>query len=982
MTVKTKSFRWALVLSALGWSAVADAQGLIDGISTQRCGNGAEIHISGDDLARPRVLRGSAGYQCILEFDANLTGKKEFDLLHYGIVKSVAIAQHSTDSPRVWVVVKLTDKGEPTLIPSADGWILQVKSGVVLSADLRGTSKPAVQGFSMTSIKGSGGITPLPDAGQPFLAVTASTDVDAVLPSPAPISPAAAHPARVEHHAIDPGFHSATGSANGFVVADMIASAAPQPIAEPAFPPHHRKKKFAAVHHEMVASVVIPTPVSSGDDLISLDFAGADVTTIIRAIALQSHESIVVTPDVSGRITVSLDHVSVAQALDTVTAAAGVRYGKVGGTYFVAPADKFADLMVQLGGASSGAEIRVLPLESGRGGQISLAVEKAIPNNGGLTYVLVLPSENVKSTTAGSSGGGQGGNSGGGSPSAGGAASGGGQGGAGGSGGSGGSGGAGGSGGSAGAGKGVQAQQVAATDNPGQDNYIIMVGPANVLDNVEAMVRHMDEDLCKQMGVDYPQEWQIATAVYSCEENTAQNLIAAICETEHVSELKSQPLRTTYGRVEVFGTPAVDLADQKLFLRGPKQEVDRLLTLLQGLDDTNEANTQFSLYPVKYGDPLALREDLLVQVPGLKVTIPAASVSDPQIYQSEKELGSYVTDDASQRGTVTTGSSSGSSSSSSSSSTSSTTDIRSADQARLPANGKDSRPVPALPFDRMESDAVPMRLVLKGTQAQIDRAMEYLSLVDTPPKQVAIEMRVMELTKSDALNAGIDWSLASTDGAVKTLNINQAQSSPSNTATVSLSTGNLVGSVTASLDRITTKDNLIERPNLLVTDGRQTEVFVGDTENYVQSIVSSQNGPTVTTGTLQLGVQLSILPRIGADNTITMDLRPNITFLKALTTVNTGQGEVQLPDVSNRILQSTVTMKSGETIALGGLITSQDTANINGMPFLMNLPILGQLFRQTSKSRDKTELVIFITAREIDGPAQGSLTKLPMQLHQ
>jgi general secretion pathway protein D len=126
-------------------------------------------------------------------------------------------------------------------------------------------------------------------------------------------------------------------------------------------------------------------------------------------------------------------------------------------------------------------------------------------------------------------------------------------------------------------------------------------------------------------------------------------------------------------------------------------------------------------------------------------------------------------------------------------------------------------------------------------------------------------------------------------------------------------------------------------------------------------------------------VQLSILPRIGSDNTITMDLRPNVTFLKSMVTVNTGQGEVQLPTVSNRVFQSTLTMKSGETIAIGGLITSQDLANVTGFPLLMNLPVLGQLFRQTTKSRDTSELVIFITAREIDGPASGARTKLPIQ---
>lgn len=122
---------------------------------------------------------------------------------------------------------------------------------------------------------------------------------------------------------------------------------------------------------------------------------------MVRAISMQSRESIVLTPDVSGKVTVSLDHVSVKEALDTITAAAGLRYAKVGTTYFVAPAAKFDGLMMQLRGTDNSSEIRVVPLHSGRGGQISLAVERALPNNGSLTYTLALPSENIKSSSEG-----------------------------------------------------------------------------------------------------------------------------------------------------------------------------------------------------------------------------------------------------------------------------------------------------------------------------------------------------------------------------------------------------------------------------------------------------------------------------------------------------------------------------------------------------------------------------------------------------
>lgn len=700
-----------------------------------------------------------------------------------------------------------------------------------------------------------------------------------------------------------------------------------------------------------------------------MDFTNTEVSTVVRAVAMQTHESIVVTPDVSGKISITLDHVSIKEALDTITAAANCRYAKVGNTYFVAPADKFANLMQQLRGTDTDQEIRILPTYSGRGGQISLAVEKAIPNNGSLAYFIVLPSENVSMKSdgakggSGGSGGGQGGDSGG--QGGGGGAQGGGGGGA-----QGGGGGGGQSGGGGGGQKGTQSQQVRATDTPGQDPYMILVGPRETLDSVEALAKKMDQDLCKQMGVEYPETWEMASATYRCQANSAQALLASICETDRVTELKTQPLRTTYGRVELFGTPANVNVDQKLFMRGPKPEVDRLLALLEGLDDTGGDSAKVDVYDVKFADPRALKEDLLVQVPGLRVMIPAASVSSPQTFQSKQTLN-----ESQQQGVAATGSQTTGGANSAQAGAATTGGSTNS----LPGSGGDKSDQEGLglPFANMEANTVPMRLVLKGSQAQIRQAERYLSVVDTAPKQVAIELRVMELSKVDAVNAGINWNLF-TGGAVKFINLNNSQgTATNNSATVNLNKWGINGDVVGQLDKIATKNNLIARPNLLATDGRQSEVFIGDAIRYVESIISSQNGVSVTTGTVRVGVRMALLPRVGSDGNISMEIRPLVSFLKGFTQVPQIGG--QLPQTSERVAQSTLTMRSGETIAIGGLIQDQDTKDAQGLPLLMDLPILGNLFKRTTNNRNRTELVIFVTAREVDGAATASNYTLPLQ---
>ena len=121
-----------------------------------------------------------------------------------------------------------------------------------------------------------------------------------------------------------------------------------------------------------------------------------------------------------------------------------------------------------------------------------------------------------------------------------------------------------------------------------------------------------------------------------------------------------------------------------------------------------------------------------------------------------------------------------------------------------------------------------------------------------------------------------------------------------------------------------------------------------------------------------------MLPRCGDDGNITLDMQPTVSFLTGFDIVGPSGAQVKLPQTSERIAQSTMSIKSGETIAIGGLIQDQDRKTSTGIPILMNLPIIGKLFRSTNNQRDRTELVIFITAKEIEGPAMASTTKLVM----
>jgi type II secretory pathway component GspD/PulD (secretin) len=385
---------------------------------------------------------------------------------------------------------------------------------------------------------------------------------------------------------------------------------------------------------------------------------------------------------------------------------------------------------------------------------------------------------------------------------------------------------------------------------------------------------------------------------------------------------------------------------------GREANVKRAELLLEQLDSSGYGSDVIN-YDVKYSDPRALREALVANIPGLRASLAPASAGQPDVFVDGqiRQQGNDFTNTLNTAQGAAQGQGQGQQ------------QAQQQQQQGATQQTKTSDTDLESPFTMHERSSVPMRLLLRGTKEQIEQAMSLLSKLDVAPKQIALELRVMELTKEDTLKAGIDWNILG-GGAVKFVRLNNSQANPANAIGGNINGKKVSGDVTASLDAIANKTNLIARPNIFGQDGRQGEFFVGDVVRYVQSITNSQNGPTIVTGEVPVGVRLSFLPRVGADGNITLELRPRVSVLRGFTDV---PGGGQLPQTSSRFSNSTFTMASGETIAIGGLIQDQDTITSSGLPILKDIPILGQLFRKSTTTRTRTEIVFFLTAKSIDG---------------
>ncbi|MBC8065217.1 MAG: hypothetical protein H7Y17_10330 [Chlorobia bacterium] len=678
----------------------------------------------------------------------------------------------------------------------------------------------------------------------------------------------------------------------------------------------------------------LPTSTFSNTTKVDLDFVNTDIVQILKALALQANVNIVTSPDVSGKITVTLEAVSVKDALDIVTALGGVRYAKLGNTFVVTSNSRFSDTIQQIGGRIDvSSETRVVPLYSGEGMQIKAAILKTVnPSTVAGRYDLVLPSDKVtietkQSTQATDTQGGDVKGGAAGAPAQGGASN-------------------------------ISTATDTSATGTRRDDYMVVVGTPSRLDEVERMVKSIDMQICSAMGIKVSQGTGIVQRTYEPKGISAEELMKVLKEDKDLN----------FGNVRILATPKESMSRQAVVLSGRASEVENLLMILQNLDSMPLGGpTYYEVVDLRFIKPQVAAVELMGSIYGLKATILPPPVDPLQGIEythdalfaggnADKTSG----DDKGKGGEGGAGGGGGGEGGAGGGQ-SNAGGGGGSNKSSMSAKGNDKT---TMFTAEVKTFRTPMKVLLRGTKEQIDRAKEFILMVDLAPKQVAVEIRVMELSKDDALKIGIDWSLL-TGGSLTSLRVNQGLGVASAAGGIGADLGFKGGgtaSITGALDSIANKNNLLARPNILLTDGVLSNIFVGDTVRYVKSITNSQNGPTIVTDEINVGVDFSLAARVGAGGNITLDFNPVLSILQGFTDV---PGGGKLPQTSVRSATSSVQILSGETIAIGGLIQDQDKKSYGGIPILKDLPIIGQLFGRTDNRRVRSEVVFFVTVKEV-----------------
>jgi general secretion pathway protein D len=236
--------------------------------------------------------------------------------------------------------------------------------------------------------------------------------------------------------------------------------------------------------------------------------------------------------------------------------------------------------------------------------------------------------------------------------------------------------------------------------------------------------------------------------------------------------------------------------------------------------------------------------------------------------------------------------------------------------------------------------------------------------LDVPPRQVLIEATIAEVSLSDNLNYGVRWFLDKTDWQ---LGFNGPVPTSASGEGLAFAFFDQDSSVQAFFDLLAANSNVkfLSTPQVMVLDNQTANIRVGDqipvTTRSSQS-TSNPDAPIVTevqfrdTGTL-----LTVTPRINAGGQVTLEISQEVSLPGTAPAVG-GGGNVA---IAQRTINSSVTVQSGQTVVLGGLILESTTKGRSGIPILQNIPLLGKVFSKTTEDTFRTELLVTVKPQVI-----------------
>lgn len=246
-------------------------------------------------------------------------------------------------------------------------------------------------------------------------------------------------------------------------------------------------------------------------------------------------------------------------------------------------------------------------------------------------------------------------------------------------------------------------------------------------------------------------------------------------------------------------------------------------------------------------------------------------------------------------------------------------------------------------------------MIIRAEERILERVSDLIAEVDQPRKQVMLEARIEEISHSALEERGID--------------LNELRDFT--TIGVNYDNGSITG---VDLDlpelfRFFDSDaatQTLANPRLMTLDGEEASLVIADQVPIKVAEEETEAGRVVPVFEYRdVGIILKFTPNITSDGTINLEMRPEISSLGAEPT------DALLPVIQTRELESHISLRDGQTFAIGGLLQDDFSEQVRSVPLLSDLPILGELFKSRNEDRDRTEVIIYITPRIVDISDEG-----------
>jgi pilus assembly protein CpaC len=224
-----------------------------------------------------------------------------------------------------------------------------------------------------------------------------------------------------------------------------------------------------------------------------------------------------------------------------------------------------------------------------------------------------------------------------------------------------------------------------------------------------------------------------------------------------------------------------------------------------------------------------------------------------------------------------------------------------------------------------------------------------------PMIEVAVE--IMEIDSQSALQAGLSWGSVTTSNSASSTtpnNITISENSPPSLLSLgSFTRDSLTASVQLLINR--GKAKILSKPKLLTISGEEASFLAGGEIPYA---TTNKEG-SANVEWKPYGVKLKIKPTVDSSENIDASLRAEVSEIdNSNGIISSG---IVIPALKTRWAETSVYMKSGNTLVIAGLIDDENQKTTSGVPLISDIPILGELFRFTNDQKSQTELVIFVT---------------------